>query len=156
MAYTLLDKMSESGKYNSAETLDTALAIKTACTSAWFYSGNKLIGDRIAAMDARPIIKRRVRDELVLAPNHAFATLLDRPNSLMTWEFIVRYTVSWLNLLGNAYIFVSTAAPGEGVPEELWPLPANAVTPDNHTSRREYHSRSYGESVRLLGWAVPA
>ena len=129
MAYNLLDKMSDSGRYQAAETVDTALAIRTACTSAWFYSGVKLISDRVAAMDARPVMKRRVKDELVQAPNHPFATLLDRPNSLMTWELIIRYTVGWLELLGNAYIFVSTPSVGEGIPDELWPLPANAVTP---------------------------
>lgn len=129
MAYNLLDRMGEAGKYNSPETVDTAQAIRLACTSAWFYSGNKLIADRIAATDARPIIKKRVGDELRKQANHDFEKLLDRPNSLMTWEFIVRYTVSWLNLLGNAYIFVSTEAPGQGQPEELWPLPANAIVP---------------------------
>ena len=129
MAYTLLDRIADSGKYNATETIDTALAIRTACTSAWFYSGVKLISDRVAATDARPIMNRRVGDELRQQPNHPFAKLLDRPNSLMTWEFIIRYTVGWLELLGNGYIFISTPAPGEGTPDELWPLPANAVTP---------------------------
>lgn len=129
MAYNLLENISESGKYNSAETVDTAQAIRLACTSAWFYSGTKLISDRVAATDARPILKKRVGDELRKQSNSNFDKLLDQPNSLMTWEFIVRYTVGWLNLLGNAYIFISTPAPGEGEPDELWPLPANAVVP---------------------------
>lgn len=129
MAYNLLDRIGDAGKYQSAETVDTAQAIRLATTSAWFYSGTKTIGDRIAATDARPIIKKRVGDELRRQLNHDFSKLLDRPNSLMTWEFIARYLSGWLYLLGNAYLFISTPAIGEGIPDELWPLPANAVVP---------------------------
>ena len=108
---------------------DAAQAIRLATTSAWFYSGNKLIADRVAATDARPIIKKRVGDELRKQTNHDFDKLLDSPSSLLAWEFIVPYPDGWLNLLGNAYIFIGTPAPGQGMPDELWPLPANAVVP---------------------------
>lgn len=129
LAYSLLDNIAESSKYQSPDTMDTALAIRTAVTSAWFLSGTKLIADRVAAFDARPTMKKRIKDELQNQPNHPFAKLLDRPNPLMTWEFITRYTVGWMELLGNAYLFISTPAPGIGTPEELWPLPADAVAP---------------------------
>lgn len=129
----LLDALADSGKYNSTDTVDVAQAIKLAITSAWFYSGTKLIADRVSSTDARPVMKKRIGVELRSQPNHPFAKLLDRPNSIMTWEFISRYTVGWLELSGNAYIFVSTPELGAGIPEELWPLPSSAVKPAPHT-----------------------
>jgi HK97 family phage portal protein len=130
MAMSFLDAMAQSTKYrDNSDTLDTVEAVKLAITSAWVYSGVKLIADRIASADARPTVKKRVGEELRDLPGHDFDALLARPNSLMTTEFILRYTTFWAYLTGNAYIFVSTPAPGQGKPEELWPLPANKVKP---------------------------
>jgi HK97 family phage portal protein len=130
MAMSFLDAMANSTKYrDNSDTVDTAEAVKLAITSAWFYSGVKLIADRIASADARPTVKKRVGAELRDMPGHDFDALLAQPNSLMTTEFILRYTTFWAYLTGNAYIFISTPAPGQGKPEELWPLPANKVRP---------------------------
>lgn len=130
MAMSFLDAMASSSKYrDNSDTVDTAEAVKLAITSAWVYSGVKLISDRIASSDARLTVKKRIGAELRDMPGHDFDILLAQPNSLMTTEFILRYTTFWAFLTGNAYIFVSTPAPGQGKPEELWPLPANKVRP---------------------------
>lgn len=138
IGYSILSSMTESMRYNQPDDVATDQALKLAVTSAWVYSGIKAIADRISASDARPTMKQRVGRELRDLPNHPLETLLDQPNSLMTYEFIVRYTTWWLDLLGNAYIFIATPEIGAGLPEELWPLPADAVSPDPksiHTSR---------------------
>lgn len=129
ISFDLLDAIADANKYSSNETVNVAEAMKLAITSAWFYSGTKIIADRVSSTDARPVMKKRIGKELRNQPGHDFERLLDQPNSMMTWEFISRYTVGWMQLLGNAYLFVSTPAPGIGRPDELWPLPANAVTP---------------------------
>lgn len=139
LALSLLDGMAESTRYRDySDTVDTAEAIKLAVTSAWVYSGIKLIADRVSSADARPCVKQRVGEELRDVRGHPFEVLLAHPNSLMTTEFIFRYTTFWAYLLGNAYLFISTPAPGVGVPEELWPLPANKMTPLPETIRISY------------------
>lgn len=130
MAMSFLDAMAQSTKYrDNSDTVDTVEAVKLAITSAWVYSGVKLIADRIASADARLTVKKRLGVELRDMPGHDFDDLLAQPNSLMTTEFILRYTTFWAYLTGNAFIFISTPAPGQGKPEELWPLPANKVRP---------------------------
>lgn len=138
IGYAVLRSMTESQRYNQPDDVATDQALKLAVTSAWVYSGIKAIADRISASDARPSMKQRVGRELRDLPNHPLETLFDQPNDLMTYAFIIRYTAWWLELLGNAYIFVATPDIGVGLPEELWPLPADAVSPDPksiHTSR---------------------
>lgn len=127
--YTVLDRLARSSQYGSQETMDVAAAMRLAITSAWFYSGTKLIADRVASAEARPRIARRIDSEIRDEANHEFDQLLQRPNSLMTTEYILRYLTFWAYLAGNAYLFISTPAPGRGTPEELWPLPASMITP---------------------------
>jgi HK97 family phage portal protein len=131
-----LSTMGERDRWGTAETLDVDAALRLAVTSAWTYAAIKLIADRIASADARPVAKRREGDKLVNIDNHPFEQLLYRPNSLMTTDYLLSYTTWWTYLLGNAYIFIATQAPGYGVPEELWPLPANMVKPLPGTLRR--------------------
>jgi HK97 family phage portal protein len=135
IAHGLLRSISESTRYNEPDDIKTDQALKLAAVSAWVYSGIKTIADRTSASDARPEMKLRVDLELRDQPNHDFSRLLDRPNSLMTWEFICRYTAWWAFLLGNAYLFIATPEVGAGMPEELWPLPADAVAPDPKSMR---------------------
>lgn len=131
-----LSTMSDEAKYNRSETVDTDQALRLAVTSAWAYAAIKLIADRIASADARPTVKRREGEKLVDVSNHPFEQLMYRPNSLMTADFIFAYLAWWTHLMGNGYLFVATQAPGYGVPEELWPLPSNMVTPLPGTLRR--------------------
>lgn len=127
----MLENMVSSTRYTGNDTVDTSAAIKLAITSAWFYSGTKLIADRICGSDAKFKVKSRVTENNALEEikNHDFLTLMERPNSLMTGEFLKRYVTFWAHLSGNAYIFISTPAPGMGPVQELWPLPSNMVRP---------------------------
>lgn len=130
LSYSFLSSMAETARYKDYnDTVDTAEAIKLAITSAWVYSGIKLIADRVSSHEARFQVKQRVSEELRDIRGHPFEVLLERPNSLMTTDFILRYTTFWAFLSGNAYIFVATPFPGLGKPEELWPLPANRIRP---------------------------
>ncbi len=138
IGYGLLSAISGTPRYSQPDSVDTDQAMKLAVTSAWVYSGIKTIADRTAAFDARPTMKRRVGQELRDQPNHPFTKLLDQPNSLMTWEFMSRYLTWWAFLSGNAYLFIATPEVASGDPEELWPLPSDAVAPDPksiHVSR---------------------
>jgi HK97 family phage portal protein len=135
IGYGILRSISESARYNEPENVTTDQALRLAAVSAWVYSGIKTIADRVSASDARPEMKLRVGIELRDQPNHEFSRLLDQPNSLMTWEFMCRYTAWWAFLLGNAYIFIATPEIGVGMPEELWPLPADAIAPDPKSMR---------------------
>jgi HK97 family phage portal protein len=130
-----LAAMARAGQYQTAETVDTDAALRLAVTSAWVYSALNLIANRVSARDALPEVKQRVGDELEDMGNHEFERLLQRPNSLMTGSYLLRYTAWWYGLLGNAYIFIATAAPGRGEPQELWPLPANMMRPLPETLR---------------------
>lgn len=126
---TVLDYMAEQALYRFSAPPDLSDAMRLAVNSAWCYAGIKLIADRVAASESRPQVKKRVGEELQDVRNHAFEQLMEQPNSLMTTDFILQYTIFWLYLSGNAYLFVSTPAPGKGTPEEIWPLPADAITP---------------------------
>lgn len=130
LTFTPIDNIALTNRYEQASTVTFAEAMKLAVTSAWVYSGIKMIADRVAAADARPSMKRRVGDELRDQPNHPFALLLDMPNSMMTWEFVSRYLTWWCFLSGNAYLFISTPEIASGTPEELWPLPSDSIEPD--------------------------
>jgi HK97 family phage portal protein len=139
--YAMLDNMVQATRYTGKDTVDTAAAIKLAITSAWFYSGTKLIADRICSSDAQFVVKQRT-DALEEIKNHEFLRLMERPNSLMTGEFLKRYLTFWAHLSGNAYIFISTPGPGVGPVQELWPLPSNMIRPmpeRMHSSRLTGH-----------------
>lgn len=130
-----LAAMARAGQYQTATTVDTDAALRLGIVSTWVYSALNLIANRVSSADARPEVKRRVGDEMEDMGNHAFEMLMQRPNALMTGSFLLRYTAYWYGLLGNAYVFISTAAPGRGEPQELWPLPANMVRPLPETLR---------------------
>lgn len=121
----------------SQDTMDVEQIIKLAMTCSWVYSAITLIADRVSSKEARFKVKRRQRatERLQDEINHPFELLLERPNSIMTFEDIMEYTTFWAHLAGNAYLFVSTHAPGVGEPQEIWPLPANLVRPLPETLR---------------------
>ncbi len=128
LVYSMLTEMASSLRGSRHDTIDTGAAMRLAVTSAWFYSGSKLIADRVCGSDAQFKVRRRT-DALEDIGDHEFLRLMQQPNSIMTFEFIKRYTTFWAHLSGNAYIFISTPAPGMGPVQELWPLPANMITP---------------------------
>jgi len=120
------------------DTMDVDEIIRLAMTCSWIYCAISLIAHRVSSKEARFRVKRRqAREErLQDVVNHPFELLLERPNSIMTFEDIMAYTTFWTHLAGNAYLFISTLAPGVGEPEEIWPLPASMVRPLPETLRR--------------------
>lgn len=134
--FQALSLMAERDEYTSTETLDVDAIYRLAITSAWFFSGVKLIADRIASGESAFLVKERIGEELRDIKNHEFEVLMQRPNALMTRDFLLTFTVFWYYLKGEAYLFISTIAPGYGEPEEIWPLPANAMRPLPNTLRK--------------------
>lgn len=124
-----LNRMTMFGGYRNADREDTSNAYALAMTSAWAYSDIKLISDRLASHDARMKVQRNATDE----KDHPFYGLVNRPNSLMSGSFMLKYTANWYLLRGNGYLFISTPEIGQGEPQELWPLPANQVLPRPET-----------------------
>lgn len=134
LALEFSDRLAQVGSYAN-EGIDVDAARRLAITSSWVYSDIDLLAGRIAGKAARPQVKRRVGSTLEDVGNHAFEKLLARPNSLMPGSYLLRYTLWWLLLHGNAYIFVSSPRVGQDEPAELWPLVAGNVDPRPETLR---------------------
>lgn len=108
---------------------------RLAMTSAWVQSNLRIRSDALSATDARPMVKQRSATGDTNERNHPFELLLDKPNSLMSGSFMLRYISQWYDLRGNAYLFLVTPQPGKGDIREILPLPANMVAPQPHTLR---------------------
>ena len=126
---SLLDRWGKLTPNGSGDTFDTDSAYRLAMTSAWAASAMDLRAKALSGKDARPQMAQRDADGTQPIQNHPFTALLERPNSLMSGGFLLRYVSTWLDLRGNAYLFVSTPAVGRGDPVELWPLQADLVRP---------------------------
>ena len=108
-----------------------------ATSSYAAYSAIKLVASRATTKDATFQAQREDADgELEEEKAHPFTKLLKRPNTLMSGSFLMRYTVWWFLLRGNAYIFIATPAPGSGEPVELLPLAADMMQPMPETMRQ--------------------
>ena len=129
----ILNRMTMFGGYRNADREDTSNAYALAMTSAWAYSDIKLIADRISGSGARMKVQKRSAEGLTDEKEHSFYSLINRPNSLMSGSYMLRYTAAWYLLRGNGYLFISTPSIGQGEPVELWPLPANQVLPRPET-----------------------
>ena len=139
----LLD-MTRQSQFSAGETMDVDAHMRMAVTSAWIWSDVKLIADRCASHDADVEVRRRTGEDDEEVNNHPFERLLARPNSLMAGALMTRSLAWWYLLRGNAYVFISTQAPGLGEPQELWPLAANTIVPlpgSLHNGRGVLHDR---------------
>lgn len=96
-----LAQMASRDAWSGSETMDVESIYKLAITSAWFYSGVKLIADRVANDASMFKVKERIGEELRDLANHAFEILITSPNSLMTYDFIMVYSVLWYYLKGK-------------------------------------------------------
>lgn len=131
-----LSAMANRDAWSGSETMDVDAIYRLSITSAWFFSGVKLIADRVSDQASAFEVKKRVGEELRDIKNHPFEILMQNPNSLMTHNFIMTYTVLWYYLKGEGYLFISTPLPGYGEPEEVWPIPANKCRPLPGTMRK--------------------
>jgi len=117
-------------------TIDSDDAERLAITSYAYYAAIRTVTSRLASDEARPTAGKRGAKGWEEDKTHPFNDLLDNPNDLMDYPFIIEYLIGWLMLRGNAYLFVSTDRVGAGEPQELWPLEANKVTPIKGSLRR--------------------
>lgn len=131
-----LSAMANRDAWSGSETMDVEAIYRLAITSAWWFSGVTLIANRVSDRASTFKVKKRIGEELRDIKNHAFEILVQAPNSLMTFNFLMTYTVLWYFLKGEAYLFLSTPLPGYGEPEEIWPIPANKCRPLPATLRK--------------------
>ena len=100
---------------------------RLALTISWIFADIKLIANEVSAAHTSIKIMRGPREERL--KDHAFAKVLDHPNSEMDAIFLWQYTVYWMSLRGKAYWYL---APKEGNPNEIseiWPIQADRVVP---------------------------
>jgi len=98
---------------------------RLAMQSAWFFSDIALLARKCS----RPKLKvlQVTGEGTKEVYGHPFERLMRRPNPLMSGKFMTQYSMAWLGLDGNAYLYLTTNVLGELA--ELWPLPARAVKP---------------------------
>jgi HK97 family phage portal protein len=84
---------------------------------------------RMAAMQESKVKRRVIKGKTVkfenVSPAHPLVTLLERVNEEDTFFDLMFYTVGWLMLTGDAYIY--EAMNGFGTPVELWPMPSQYI-----------------------------
>jgi len=123
----VLRAQGQQDEHDNLESVDTDAAYKLAMCSEWVYSDLKLIGDRVASTKFE--VKQRKGDELDDLGNHAFEDLWANPQGVYSSGLLSRYLTWWLNLRGNAFMFVVTPTFGAGEPTELQPLIASKMQP---------------------------
>lgn len=162
-----VDNLAEQGRWARNDTPDTLY--QNAIISSWVYSDIKLLADRIASSDATIAAKQRAGERLEDIVNHPGELLLANPNGIMSGGFLLRYLAWWYLLAGQAFALItSSGGPGRGDPIEVWPLPANAITPLPATLRKgtfgyeviDYSFTVQGKSQPLPGenvihWRAP-
>lgn len=125
-------RMSGSG---SGEEGDIQYYLRLAATNPAVLSSITTIADRVNDSDLFKVQSRVPNQDWTDIKEHDFNTLLRNPNSIMSGSLLLSDTAWWYKLLGNAYWFLVTDAPGQGRIHEIWPLPADRVRPDPTTMR---------------------
>lgn len=128
-----LQAHSKASRWQS-DAVDTDAAYRNAVCASWVYADLMLISRRIAS--AKWEVKDRQGEELIDLGNHPFERLWARPGGTFTGGLLAQYLTWWYLLRGEAFLFVSSDAPGRGEPRELWPLVASACKPNVETLRK--------------------
>ena len=115
-----------SGLYGYQEITTEESKEKLAVTSAWVYSDIKAIANEASSAQLQ-VLESQGEDEPTAIANHPFELLLQSPNPHMTRSWMWQYTIWWLLLHGEAYWL--KAYTGAGELAELWPIPANRMSP---------------------------
>ena len=131
----LLMDQARSGVLNGYGSDDITQIMRLSTVTSWVYSDISLISDRTSSPDLYSVhaIEEGKAGEKI--ENHEINQLLERPNALMTGSYLLRLTNWWIQLTGNGYVFLSTPRVAQGPIQELWPLPANQMTPKPETLR---------------------
>jgi HK97 family phage portal protein len=101
-------------------------------------------------------VKKMVGEKLKDIPNHAFETLLRRPNPLQSRFEFLEAVYNYYRLTGNAYIWLNRAGP-DAEPVEMWVLPSHRVlpVPDGRLYLRGYmFTNDHGQKIPLETWEV--
>lgn len=111
----------------------------------WVYACVSLIAKNVAKMPLR--VYGTVKGAATELEDHPLAALLDTINPIHSRFEFWELTVTWLELLGNAYWYVVRNA--MGVPVELWPVPPDRmlVIPGKQKLIDGYLYRYQGHSV---------
>jgi HK97 family phage portal protein len=100
---------------------------RIAANTSWIYACAMMIGQEFSGAPLE--VKQRQGENLSSVVNHPLELLLRKPNPYCDLNFIWRYTMWWMQLRGNAFWFL---APEAGNPKniaEIWPVPADKITP---------------------------
>ena len=114
---------------------DVQFYLRLAATNPAVLSAITTIADRVNDSSLFTVQSRQQGAGWLDIEEHPFITLLRSPNSIMSGSLLLSDTTWWYKLLGNAYWFLVTDAPGQGRIHEIWPLPADRVHPDPTTMR---------------------
>ena len=117
-------------------------AERLAVTSAWAYSDINLIASEFARASFGVYEQGEESLEEVIA--HPFETLLAKPNKFTDHSFLLRYTMTWLQLRGEAYWWLVDDNSGELT--EIWHIPSSRMRPipdkEKYISGYAYQPRS--------------
>ena len=100
-------------------------AERLAVTSSWAYSDINLIASEFARASFGVYEQGAENLEEVIA--HPFETLLSKPNKFTDHSFLLRYTMIWLQLRGEAYWWLVDDNSGELT--EIWHIPSSRMSP---------------------------
>ena len=106
---------------------DDEIMQQLAMTISWVYSDIKLIAQEISA--AKISVQKAVGENYEDVNSHPFEILMGNPNGVMSYPYLLQYTVQWLYLTGNAYWYLAPTKARSGNIAEIWPIQADKVTP---------------------------
>ena len=113
---------------------------------SWIYAAVNIVSE--SASTVKFNVKQKDGEKLVDIPNHAFESLLQRPNPLDGYSDLIYSTCAYYKLNGNAYWWLNLIG---GRPLEIWPIEPNKISPipDGHQyiSGYEYNTGSRMETI---------
>jgi len=122
---------------------------RLALQSSWVYSDIQLIARECAGVDLG--VYSQIGEELEAIEAHPFELLMRRPHRHFSKAFVLQYTVTWLLLRGEAYLWQVGDLAGELA--ALVPIPANRMRPipdrEEYISHYAYQPRYGGKSVPI-------
>ena len=101
-------------------------AERRALQNSWLYMAIGAVSREASGAKFSVVIENPNEEAGYLdVKNHPFEVVMRRPNSEMGKTFLWDYTITWLELDGNAYWFLGVD--NERKIREIWPLPSHQV-----------------------------
>ncbi len=111
-----LDAQAEGAKWSGGNYEG---AQRRGMRNSWVYTAIGMISREVSSAGLQIVRQTRTESDPIQIADHPFETILSRPNPWMGRAWLWQYTVSWLELDGNAYWFHGG--------NEIWPLPSSSV-----------------------------